>query len=377
MESIAGRTTLGGPVIAVSAARRRITPVKWWAAVGASFLALIVYLVVAWIASGDAKRTPTGADPVPRWMHMVGIVAQIAAPAIAVGVLYWFVIRPLRRKGRISFDGLLALATATVYWQDPLAMYTQPYAAYNADLVNLGSWAMHIPGWQAPNMDRFAEPLLFAPPVFLCIFLIGSIQANVLMRRVKGRWPSTGNVGLIALCFGFMALSVLIYEGLFVRLGLYHYGGVPGPKLFGGSHYQYPMVEVPLMAAPWTAFACLRYFRDEKGHSVVERGIDRLRTGAKRKTGLRFLAVTGICNVIFLIGYNIPAQWIGTHANWIDDVVERSYFTNGICGPGTAYACPGPGVPIARPDSAHLDPDRRLVSPSVGGPTNSGIRRPQ
>jgi hypothetical protein len=73
--------------------------------------------------------------------------------------------------------------------------------------------------------------------------------------------------------------------------------------------------------------------------------------------GIRLLAIVGACNVCFALSYNVPVQIFGIHqGTWIDDVQERSYLTGGICGPGTDYACPGPGRPIHRNDSIHLTP---------------------
>jgi hypothetical protein len=38
---------------------RVTTQVKWWAALGCCFLLLEVYVIAAWIISGDAKPTPS------------------------------------------------------------------------------------------------------------------------------------------------------------------------------------------------------------------------------------------------------------------------------------------------------------------------------
>jgi hypothetical protein len=77
---------------------------------------------------------------------------------------------------------------------------------------------------------------------------------------------------------------------------------------------------------------------------------------------VRFLALVGACNVIFLVCYSLPNALLGLYASpWPKDVIDRSYFSY-LCGPGTDYACPGPGIPIPRPDSVHVDPDGRLRS---------------
>jgi hypothetical protein len=62
--------------------------------------------------------------------------------------------------------------------------------------------------------------------------------------------------------------------------------------------------------------------------------------------------------------YNIPVNYFGMHVESpAPDVVNRSYLMDGICGPGTTYACPGKDVPIPTRESAHVDPQGQLVEP--------------
>ncbi len=60
----------------------------------------------------------------------------------------------------------------------------------------------------------------------------------------------------------------------------------------------------------------------------------------------------------------LHGHWFSTHVDFFPaEVIDRSYFTNAMCGPGTDYACPGPTVPISvGPDSAHATPDGRFVA---------------
>ena len=59
-----------------------------------------------------------------------------------------------------------------------------------------------------------------------------------------------------------------------------------------------------------------------------------------------------------------PSSPAGLHGGpWPADVQNRSYLTNGVCGPGTSYACASPSVPTPRRNSAHLDPAGELVGP--------------
>jgi hypothetical protein len=69
--------------------------------------------------------------------------------------------------------------------------------------------------------------------------------------------------------------------------------------------------------------------------------------------------------------YNVPNYWIGTHSKeWQQDLVDRGYLTDGLCGAQTDRACPGPGVPLGRNDntdsgrgSVYITPDGKAVIP--------------
>ena len=108
----------------------------------------------------------------------------------------------------------------------------------------------------------------------------------------------------------------------------------------------------------------LRYFRNDRGESVAERGIERVKAGAKGRAALSTVAVIGMCNLLTLV-YYVPLYYVAIHSeDWPADITSRSYF--GVCGPQTDYACPGDRVPIVRgPDSAHARPDGTMVAPAA------------
>lgn len=344
---------------------RRAKPVKWWAAAGACFVVLQAYVFSAWIVSGKATPTPQGPTPVPGWMKVVAWVCQILGPIAAAGFCYWFLIRPWRRERRISVDGMFLIAIASMYWQDPLLNYTQNWATINTYYLNWGSWTTNIPGWLSPNGNRFGEAILFSGPAYIYAVFAAILVSNAVMRRAKQRWPQLGTFGLIMVCYAFIATFDLFAEGIWARFGLFTYAGsIKGLTIFHGHYYQFPLYEPLLFGGVWTTWACLRYFKNDKGQTIAERGVDLIVTTDRRRMTLRTLALVGALNVFYLVGYNIPIQWFSLHADpWPEDVTNRSYFTSGICGPGTDYACSGPGVPIPRPDSAHVGWDGSLQKP--------------
>jgi len=115
----------------------------------------------------------------------------------------------------------------------------------------------------------------------------------------------------------------------------------------------------------FTAVCSLRYFRDDRGYTIAERGIERLRAG-RRQTALRILAVIFAMHLILTLAYNLPNSVVGAHSRpWPADLQKRSYLTDGICGEGTDRMCPAPGVPLPRGNgSAYIDLDGQLVVPA-------------
>ena len=342
---------------------RKTLPVKAWAVVGALFLLFEGYLMAAWVISGDFKPTPPGPTPMPTWMEYTTIAGQILSPLAAAVFVYFFMIRPWRREGRITLDGLCCLVFATLIWQDSLQNYTQVVATYNTHLVNFGVWNRWIPGWISPHGNLMAEPVFFTFPVYLWGIWGWAILVNYFMRRFKARHPRVGTFGLIMATFAFACFTDVIAEPFFMRLGFWSYpGSISWLTIFPGHYYQLPLHEVILWSATLTAYACLRYYKNDKGQTWAERGVDEVRGSERKKTGLRFLALTGMCNVIMIVCFDIPVQVFAAHQSaWPEDVVKRSYLTDGFCGPGTTYHCFGPGVPIPRRDSARIGSDGTLV----------------
>jgi hypothetical protein len=350
---------------ATAAQPRKARPVLWWAAIGALALALQVYLYTAWIWSGDATPTRTGPTPVPTFMRVNIRIHEVGGVVVMVFMIYWFIIRPWRRERRLSWDGLFLLGALSIVWQDSLLNITQYQWVANAYFTNWGSWLCRVPGWIPPEGCHFIEPPLLTLTWYSYGILLAAIFGNHIMRRVRAKWPEMGTVGVMGICFGILAVIDLLMESAYLRLGMFSYpGAIKGLTLWYGHYYQFPIYEAVFWGVAWTAMTSLRYFRNDKDQSVCERGIDNVRVGQKGKALLRALAICGALNAVYFI-YSITMAFVGgSHASsWPEDVLKRSYFTQGLCGVGTNYMCPGPAVPINRADSIHLDPEGHVVIP--------------
>jgi hypothetical protein len=318
----------------VPIARRRIPPVVCWASVGVLSFAVFTLVWIAWFASGDASPTPRGATAVPLWMSVAIRVQEVTTVLALLAYLRTFVIRPWRRLGSPTSDGLIVLALLTLYWQDPLLNYRHIYVTYNAGFVNLGSWAAHIPGWQSAQASRLAEPLLWEWPLYVVALFSLSLVANRVMDKARARWPQISKIGLIAICYGFFIVSDVVIEPLLMVFGFSTYPStIPWLTIFGGRYFQFPLYEAFILGAFWTGIACLRYFRDDHGHTFAERGIDPVPARSRRSTWLRFFGLAGALNTMMLLLFVLPSNVVSPLGGaWPHDIVDRSYLRNGFCG---------------------------------------------
>lgn len=347
--------------------QRRAVPIKWWAAGGALAIAIQVWAFTHWIATGNATRTPTGPDPVPTWMQVSVTSFQVVCVGFGVFAAYWWFWRPLRAGRGLSFDSYMIIAMYLTFWQDPLLNYFQKWATYNSALINFGAWTSSIPGWFSPDAHQMAEPLLFVVPTYGIVCFLFVVLTNVVMRKAQERWPEMGKVGLVLVGFGFFLVFGGVVEQVWMRLGIYTYpGAIKSLTLFPGHYYQYPLYEMVFFAATFTAWASIRFFRNDRGETVAERGVEELRVKTGKKLNwLRLLAIVGACNAAMFFVYNVPLQPFAMNAEpWPDDIVNRSYLTNGFCGPGTTYDCSGVDTPIPRRGGLHKDWDSNELVPA-------------
>ena len=338
-------------------------PVIGWAVAGAASLAIFALLLVLWLASGQATPTPNGADAIPTFMTVFIRIHEVGFVVLLVWLGYRWVVKPLRRDGRVSLDGMMFLALLTIYWQDPIQAWIKPAFIFNTGMLQFGSWSPFV-GVTMPNSHLYSEPFLFEGVGWAVAVLPFMMCANWVMRKAKARWPGLRPVHLVLICFAVLAGFDLAIEPVWLMMGICTYpSAIRWLSLFPGHYYQFPLYETFFWGCCWTAMACVRYFRDDRGETIAERGLDRVQAGPRQKGWLRFLAIAGLFNALALFMYYIPLGLVtGIWGDsWPEDIVNRSYFTNQLCGPGTEYACPSLLDPVPRSGSGHVAPDGRYV----------------
>jgi hypothetical protein len=349
-------------------AESAVKPIKVWAAVGGALLALQLYVWIRWITGPYFERVASGPDDPPMYMK-VPLVANAVLAWIGIPIaLWWFIIRPWRREKRITLDGMLMVSMGLMFFQDPLLNYLNTWCTYNTWMPNRGSWSSNIPGWVSPEVPghQVVEPLLTNVPGYSFGNLLIVMLGCWVMRRIKARWPNVGNAPLIGLALAFNILLDFVMEGLiFLPIGFYVYpGAIRAVSINAGTYYQWPVYEGLMWGGVLTALCCLRFFTDDRGRTVAERGLDHVRGGFGKVQLTRFLAIFAAVSACFFFFYNLPAQWIGMHADpWPEDVQKRSYLNGGICGDGTDQPCPNPVLPMPTKRSGYNNTDGHLVLP--------------
>jgi hypothetical protein len=351
---------------------KQVPAVKLWALSGAAILLFQAYVMINWVTGPYFKRVPAGPTPVPEWMHAELIAWQVLSIPAALGIIYWFFVRPWRRERRVGVDGLIAVAGLSLSFQDPISAWAQPWFTYNSSMLNFGSWVAGMPGMSAFHAPgaMVDEPVLFIFAAYVYIFVGVAALGSWFMRRVRARYPRISAPALIGVCLGFIALFDLVLEGIiFLPLGVFEYPG--GHWALWGQHgyAKYPLEEMITIVPVFTAAACLRFFLNDRGQTVVERGLDEVSGSASRKLLLRVLATVAFVNVAMACFYTIPNTVLSVdQPSWPHGLQQRSYLTDGVCGAGTNRVCPGPTVPVVRNGGSYLGGHGRLITPALVAP---------
>lgn len=363
MSDLSSKTT--PPV--VTEVEKKVRPVVIWATAGGLLLALQIYVWTRWVTGPYFVRVPQGPSDPPMYMKTMLTINAAAMVILLPLTVYWFLIRPWVRERRFTLDGLLFVSCALFFFQDPFLNYVNTWCTYNTWLWNRGSWSSHVPGWVSPEEPgrQVAEPLLINATGYGMVMFF-AIAGCWLMRRMKNRWPGMSNLKLILATYAAaIVLDFGLEAGFMLPFGLYTYpGAIRSVSVFADTYHQWPVYEGLMWGGVMTALACLRFFTDDRGRTIVERGLDQVRGGFAKQQFIRFLAIFAFTSSAFFFLYNVPAQWFALHSDpWPADHQKRSYFNGGICGDGSDSPCPDPILPIPTKRSGYIDTDGKLVLP--------------
>lgn len=345
---------------------RRTPPVKVFALLGAALLALIVYMITKWIVLGHVKPAPVGdTSMVTEWTYFLIRANEALMVAISSFVVWRYIVQPWRRAGKLSLEGLFVIAWGCLWAMDPWSNAGREWWNYSSLFLNLGCFQCEVPGWQTPLGYNYSEPILFIGVMYWGWLPAWCIAQCWMMRKAKERWPKIGWLGLLGVAFAAGIAMDVFAEVLWVHQGLYTYdGAIRSVSIWAGHYYQFPIYEALMMASFWSGGALLLYYKDDKGLTVAERGVDEVRASGTRRTFVRFLAILGYMAAVFVTTYELPAYLLALHRDARPADAYVGHLTNMMCGPGTEYACGGPEVPaVVSKESAYLTPSGELKWP--------------
>ena len=324
-----------------------------WAAFGFAWCVLIVYMAIGWFTSDEFYRVvPTGPDIPPVWMVISARVIEIISVSCSIFVVYKYLIKPWRLTGEMSGDGILMLACATMYVQDFWCNYFGYFCQLSSVFISWGSWANFVPGWVSPNHGRLPEaPVAWGMCYGSWFVLLPMIYGGKAMGWLRSKYPRMSSLQMFGVAFIAFTIAWFCVEATFLRTGMYAYGVAIEPlTLWYGEYYQYPIYEFVAWGLCYAIFASLYYYRDDKGLTYVEKGIDKLQVSGPKKKALRFFALTGFMNIVFLFLWSFPMSLTTLWAGPLSKEMP-SFLVNDLCGPNTNYDCPAPEVPLARRSS--------------------------
>ena len=323
------------------------------AMVGLLFLVWEAWTLIAWLSDGpdpitQYRDTSSGARTAAR-IYEVGMIALSVVVAA-------YVIRGCRTAGRLTFDAMLVIASGLSFWLDPLLNFYQPLDLYSSNWTNVGNWCGHAPFLVNKTCGDLPEPIIFIGLMYTFGFLTAAIVACALARAARRRWPSISNGRIIAL----FALSGVAFntvmETPILLMHLWYYASFPDSmSIFLTHNVRLPWAyAIPASVLAFGALGMARFFKDDRGDTVFERGLGHL--GNTRRQLVTLFSVIGFMQVLVFVG--IALLWIfGPYASpWRD---APRHVINGICDTSgftdTPYGtCPG--------DPGYQAPIRHLPS---------------
>ena len=312
------------------------------AGIGAMLFVFEMYILLKWVSGPNFVTVPYGPSEPPTWMKRGMDIGQIAALLGTLFCFYKLSLQPWFKYRELTFWGLMVpiLFLTSIY--DPTGSYFHNWYTYNAYLVNFGTpLPGGLPGWQsfAEPGAMNAFPIILLPCLYVLVFSFFIWSGALFMGWLRRMFPMMPPA-LVGCCILLFIIFDIIVEGqIFMRLGWY---SETGWGINQGEYYQLPWRNVLLAALMWTMCASLWYFRDDRGQTIVERGLENYEANTWRHITLRFLALFAGIQIILMVFYQVPmaihAKYYPGH--WPDVIANETYWNNHICGYDTPRPCP-------------------------------------
>lgn len=307
---------------------------------GVPILFVHVWTLTAWILDGPHQITEfrdkghDGTWWAARGYETLGVILLI--------VMTVHVVRQCRRERRLTFDAMYLICGATMFWSDLGVNIFGPAYLMSSEFVNLNTPLGHAPGMTNPDIGREPDPILFTICLESAGILLGMIALCWIARKLKERRPDLSNAQLLVRLAGIGLVLDIITEGPIIALGLWTYPAPSWMSLGFGHGLKFPAAEMLSGMMVFLFLGLIRYYKDDKGRTIVERGLDHLTPG--RRAAMSVLALYtatqlvawGPSTWIDVLYVPYEQQWPTTPNHLVNDACDAPGVTGTRFGP-----CPG------------------------------------
>ncbi len=290
-------------------------PATCLALIGLVWFVICVDVVVRWVASGE-EFTPAprvGPDVMADWRLVALRIFEVISVAVMAMFVWYCVIKPLHTTGKLSLDGKFVIGGIVCFVADAFLNVQHYLFAWNSANVNRGVWVRFLPFHNADAPSRYAESLLWGPPMYIYFCAGVAIVACHEATRIRRRWPAISKFRLFVLIFVAEFVFDFVVENAVIRAThAYAFAKTYEPlTLWPGEIHQFPIYESILVATVGCVFTWARMEAGERpeGESPIEVGSERWRPSLRPH--VRNLAVLGFCVVTLVFVYHLPFNWLG------------------------------------------------------------------
>ncbi|KAF5013807.1 hypothetical protein FDECE_225 [Fusarium decemcellulare] len=298
---------------------------------GLAWTIMWIQALIRWFASPtEFQPAPIlGPDKLETWR----MVCLRIFEALSVGVLlvhFWFCLlvpafpylkhfKPSEEPRRFTLDGRHVVGGLIALCADGFLNCQQYIFMWNGNSINRGVWAKFIPFHNHESSSRYAESLLWGPPMYVYFCAGFGIIGTGMATKIRKRVPYLTDAGVFTIVWCIEFCLDFIIENTAIRLTHgYGYAKTYRPlTLFQEQVHQFPIYESIFVASLGCIFTIMRMKSIEHGLSPIERGYEHW--DPRLHNFIRTFAVIGFCaaSVVFL--YHLPLNWLGVigdcHAN--------------------------------------------------------------
>lgn len=290
-------------------------PATFLAAIGLVWFLICVEVVARWVTSGE-EFTPApriGPDSMEDWRLIALRVFEAISLAVMAAFVWYCVIDPLRKTRTLSLDGKFVIGGIICFVADAFLNVQQYLFAWNSANVNRGVWVRFLPFHNPDAPSRYAESLIWGPPMYIYFCAGVAIVACHEAKRVRLRWPAMTKFRVFVCVFIFEFVFDFAVENIVIRTThAYAFAKTYEPlTLWAGKVHQFPIYESVLVAFVGCVFTWARMEAEERpvGQSPIEFGAERWRPALQPY--VRNFAVLGFCMVTLVLVYHLPFNWLG------------------------------------------------------------------